>query len=155
MPIQSVFEHLRTLVGSSFANTGFHQERNRGAELHRLVCKALGYQSYADDGQFPDVCNQLLEVKLQTSPTIDLGLVEPASKEPLDLSGFPEGAVRHCDVRYALFGAEHIRDEVKLSRLVLVTGEMFFSRFPRCEGRVLNKKLQISLPQGFFGKSKG
>jgi len=155
MPIQSIFDHLRTLVGCSFTSAGFHQERNRGAELHRLVCKALGHQSYADDGRFPDVCSQLLEVKLQTSPTIDLGLVEPASKEPLDLNGFPEGTVRHCDVRYAVFGAEHIGDQVKLSRLVLTTGEKFFSRFPRFEGRVLNKKLQIPLPQGFFGKSKG
>jgi len=154
MPIQSVFDHLKTLVGCSFVNAGFHQERNRGAELHRLVCKALGYQSYADDGQFPDVCNQLLEVKLQTAPTIDLGLVEPASKEPLDLNDFPEGTVRHCDVRYAVFGAEHVGDHVKLSHLVLTTGEKFFSRFPRFEGKVLNKKLQIPLPQGFFGKAK-
>ena len=155
MPIQSVFDHLRTLVGCSFANAGFDQERNRGAELHRMVCKALGYQSYADDGQFPDVCNQLLEVKLQTSTTIDLGLVEPASKEPLDLNDFPEGTIRHCDVRYAVFGAEHIGNPVQLSRLVLTTGEKFFSRFPRFEGRVLNKKLQIPLPQGFFNKAKG
>jgi hypothetical protein len=155
MPIQSVFHHMKSLVGCSFANAGFDQERNRGAELHRLVCRALGYQSYADDGQFPDVCNQLLEVKLQTSPTIDLGLVEPASKEPLDLNDFPEGTVRHCDVRYAVFGAEHVGDHVKLTRLVLTTGEMFFSRFPRFEGRVLNKKMQIPLPQGFFGKAKG
>jgi hypothetical protein len=78
-PIQSVFDRLRVLIGSSFPNAGHDQERNRGAELHRLVCKALDYQSYADDGQFPDVKNQLLEVKLQTAPTIDLGLVEPVS----------------------------------------------------------------------------
>lgn len=146
IPIQSVFDRLRTLVGCSFANAGFDQERNRGAELHRMVCKALGYQSYADDGQFPDVRNQLLEVKLQNSPTIDLGLVEPASNETLDLNDFPEGTVRHCDVRYAVFGAEHIGDRVKLSRLVLTTGEKFFRLFPRFEGRILNKKLQIPLP---------
>ena len=41
----------------------------------------LGYSRYEDKGQFPDIRHQLLEVKLQTSPTIDLGLVLPSSTE--------------------------------------------------------------------------
>ncbi len=155
LPIGAVFDRLKSLVGRSFANAGSDQERNRGAELHRMVCQALGYQSYADDGQFPDVRNQLLEVKLQTSPTIDLGLVEPASTEPLDLNDLPEGTVRHCDVRYAIFGASSANGQVTLTSLVLSTGEDFFKRFPRFEGKVLNKKIQIPLPRGFFGKAKG
>ncbi|HBJ88192.1 MAG TPA: restriction endonuclease [Verrucomicrobiales bacterium] len=155
LTIQAVFGRLSSLVGSTFASVGHHQERNRGAELHRMVCKSLGYQSYADDGQFPDVRNQLLEVKLQTSPTIDLGLVEPVSTEPLDLNGFVEGTVRHCDVRYAIFGASAADGRVTLTSLVLTTGADFFKRFPRFEGKVLNKKIQIPLPRGFFGKTKG
>lgn len=155
LPIRAVFERLSPLVGRSFTNVGLDQERNRGAELHRLVCKALNYQSYADDGQFPDVRNQLLEVKLQTSPTIDLGLVEPVSTEPLDLDGLPEGTTRHCDVRYAVFGAVIADGQVMLTSLVLATGEDFFRRFPRFEGKVLNKKMQIPLPCDFFGKTKG
>lgn len=155
LPIRSLFERLTLLVGSSFTNAGHDQERNRGAELHRQVCKALGFASYADDGQFPDVRNQLLEVKLQTSPTIDLGLVEPSSTEPLDLNDLPEGTVRHCDVRYAIFGASTKDNQVVINSLVLTTGEAFFSRFPRFEGKVLNKKIQIPLPRGFFGKTKG
>lgn len=70
LPIRFVFERLSQLVGKTFASVGHLQDRDRGAELHRLVCQALGFSSYADDGQFPDVLNQLLEVKLQTSPTI-------------------------------------------------------------------------------------
>lgn len=155
LPIRTVFEKLSSVVGTSFANAGSDQERNRGAELHRLVCKALAYQSYADDGQFPDVRHQLLEVKLQTSPTIDLGLVEPSSTEPLDLNELPEGTVRHCDVRYAIFGAAANDGQVMLTSLVLTSGEDFFSRFPRFDGKVLNKKIQIPLPRGFFGKAKG
>lgn len=155
LPIQSVFARLSAIVGSSFANAGHDQERNRGAELHRLVCKALGYASYAEDGQFPDVRNQLLEVKLQTSPTIDLGLVEPSSTEPLNLDKLPEGTVRHCDVRYAIFGALMKDGQVMINSLVLTTGEAFFSRFQRFEGKVLNKKIQIPLPPGFFGETKG
>jgi len=66
LPIEVLFERLAPLIGRSFLDAGFDQERNRGAALHRLVCEALGYDSYLDDGQFPDVRHQLLEVKLQT-----------------------------------------------------------------------------------------
>ena len=153
-PIAEIFRELSPLVGNVFPDAGHDQERNRGAALHRLVCTSLGYQSYADDGQFPDIRHQLLEVKLQTGPTIDLGLVQPVSTEPLDLDGLPEGAVRHCDVRYAIFGACTDGHSVTLKNLVLATGEGFFSRFPQFGGRVLNKKLQIPLPRDFFGKPK-
>ncbi len=155
LPIRTIFEKLSDLVGVAFSNAGSDQERNRGAELHLLVCIALGYASYADDGQFPDVRHQLLEVKLQTSPTIDLGLVEPSSTEALDLNDMPEYTVRHCDVRYAIFGAVVKDGQVMLTSLVLTSGEDFFSRFPRFEGKVLNKKIQIPLPRGFFGKAEG
>jgi hypothetical protein len=53
LPIRSVFERLRSLVGEAFPDTGYDQERNRGASPHRLSCAALGYASYQDDGQFP------------------------------------------------------------------------------------------------------
>jgi hypothetical protein len=150
LPIERVFSLLKPIVGTSFEDSGVDQERNRGAVLHRLVCKALGYASYADDGQFPDVRNQLLEVKLQTAPTIDLGLVEPACTELLDVEATVAEPLRHCDVRYAVFGAERKESEVKITSLVMTTGEAFYSRFPRCEGRVLNKKLQIPLRRDFF-----
>lgn len=42
LPIQSIFDRLKTLVGMSFADMGSEQERNRGAQLHGLVCSALG-----------------------------------------------------------------------------------------------------------------
>ncbi len=154
LPIRAVFDRLCPLVGQTFADAGHDQERNRGAALHRLVCESLGYHSYADDGQFPDVCHQLLEVKLQTAQTIDLGLVEPSSTEPVDLDSMPEGSVRHCDVRYAIFGAHKVSTTVTITSFVLTTGAAFFARFPRFEGRVLNKKLQIPLPRGFFSKTK-
>lgn len=102
-PIAEVFQRLRQGVGASFSDAGADQERNRGAGLHRMVCELLGYDSYADDGRFPDVRHQLLEVKLQTAPTIDLGLVRPDSEEPLDVTQLRDSQVRHCDVRYAVF----------------------------------------------------
>jgi len=85
LPIASVFARLKKLLGTNFADAGHDQERNRGAALHRLCCAALGYSSYQDDGQFPDIRHQLVEVKLQAAPTIDLGLVCPNSGEALDV----------------------------------------------------------------------
>jgi hypothetical protein len=150
LPIQQVFDRLQLLVGERFADIGYDQERNRGAALHRLVCRHLGYADYRDDGQFPDVRHQLVEVKLQTSPTIDLGLVCPDSKEALDVPMIEGQQIRHCDVRYALFYAMTDGKNVVLTHLFVTTGEKFFTRFPQFQGKVLNRKLQIPLPANFF-----
>jgi len=150
LPIQVVFDRLASLVGQKFADRGRDQERNRGADLHRMVCRALGYSSYQDNGQFPDVLHQLLEVKLQTSPTIDLGLVTPDSIDPLDTPLLGRDQVRHCDVRYALFCGTTNGAEVELTHFFLTTGVAFFTRFTQFQGKVLNKKLQLPLPGNFF-----
>ena len=152
LPISEIHERLRSLVGEVFPDSGNDQERNRGAELHRLVCRHLGYSDYQDDGQFPDVRHQLLEVKLQTSPTIDLGLVRPDSEEALDMSKIEGRQIRHCDVRYALFSAKTDGSHVTLRNVFLSTGEKFFTRFRQLQGNVLNRKLQIPLPVDFFDK---
>lgn len=152
LPIAEIFDRLSGLIGYSFADAGAVQERNRGAGLHRAVCQALGYASYQDDGQFPDVRHQVLEVKLQTSPTIDLGLVRPDSEEPLDVPMIGGRQVRHCDVRYAVFFGRIEDGMVHLTNLIVSTGASFFTRFPQFQGKVLNAKLQIPLPAGFFNR---
>lgn len=150
MPIALLFSKLQPLIGQTFLHLGHDQERNRGGALHQMVCDALGYPAYSDNGQFPDVRHQLLEVKLQTSPTIDLGLVTPDSQEPLSgisLGGTP---IRHCDVRYVIFHGSLEDKHVRLNGFILSTGEQFFTRFKRFEGKVVNKKIQINLPRNFF-----
>ena len=151
IPIDELFVRLRPLIGTSFANIGYDQERNRGAVIHKLVCQYLGYDSFHDDGVFPDVRNQLLEVKLQTSPTIDLGIVRPDSAELLDVPRLGDRKIRHCDVRYAIFYGESEGVSVVITSLFVTTGIDFFGRFPQFKGAVLNSKLQIPLPDGFFG----
>jgi hypothetical protein len=150
LPIAEVFARLSPLIGMQFPDAGAVQERNRGGSLHRLVCEALGYPNYLDDGQFPDIRHQLLEVKLQTSPTIDLGLVRPDSMEPLDVPMLDKVQVRHCDVRYAVFYAGIQNGIVTLSHLFVTPGAFFFRRFPQFQGKILNAKLQIPLPANFF-----
>lgn len=152
LPIATLYTRMSHLIGMTFNDTGYDQERNRGAGLHRLVCTAIGYATYQDNGQFPDVLHQLLEVKLQTSPTIDLGLVLPSSTELLDVPKIEGHQVRHCDVRYAIFYAKINGTLITLTHLFLTTGEAFFSRFPQFQGKVLNKKLQIPLPSDFFDR---
>jgi hypothetical protein len=150
LPIQEIFNRLSNLVGISFVDPGMDQERNRGAALHRLICECLGYSRYEDKGQFPDIRHQLLEVKLQTSPTIDLGLVLPSSEEPLDIRQLGGHHPRHCDTRYAMFYAKTNGKQVTLTHLFVTTGAEFFSRFRRFEGKITNGKIQIPLPRNFF-----
>ncbi len=151
-PIRVLYDQLCNLVGRKLPDSGIDQERNRGAELHRMICDFLGYRRYDDTGQFPDIRNQLLEIKLQTSVTIDLGLVLPDSTEFLDIPPIMGRRIRHCDVRYAIFAGVTDGEHVELSNLYVTTGEAFFTRFPQFQGNRINRKLQIPLPTDFFGR---
>lgn len=150
LPIHEIFECLLPLLHKSFPDPGMDQERNRGAALHQMICECLGYSRYEDKGQFPDILHQLLEVKLQTSPTIDLGLVLPSSEEHLDVRQLDDYLPRHCDTRYAMFYAKTDGKQVTLTHLFVTTGADFFTRFRRFEGKVTNGKIQIPLPRNFF-----
>ena len=150
LSIEALFDRLSPFVGEVFEDAGRDQERNRGAVVHRSVCEVLGYGAYRDGGQFPDVRHQLLEVKLQTSPTIDLGKVSPSSTAPLDGVGIRGVQVRHCDVRYAIFYGTTDGERVSVTHVFVVNGENFYSRFSQFGGNVVNRKIQLRLPVGFF-----
>ena len=92
--------------------------------------------------------SQALEVKLQTSPTIDLGLVLPTDKTPAhDL----HPKLRHCDARYVVaYGDLDHTGMTTITAIVVVTGEDFFLEFNQFGGLVQNKKRQIRLPNRLF-----
>jgi hypothetical protein len=146
LPIRTLFAELLPLIGSTIPDAGIDQERNRGWALHETVCQRIARIVASDCGQFPDVPEQLLELKLQTASTIDLGLVSPDSTA--QIAGLP--AFRHCDVRYAVFYGSLAPTGVRLDHLVISTGAEFFRFFQRFEGQVINKKLQFRLPASFF-----
>ena len=148
--ISEVYKRLKGLEGRTLKDAGYDQERNRAASLHKLATETLGFKKYQDKGQFPDIPNQLLEVKLQTSPTIDLGLVKPDDVEEMEMPEIGKKPIRHCDARYAIFYASTDGKKVKIEKLHLVTGEKFFEFFQQFQGRVVNKKIQIPLPKDFF-----
>ena len=145
-PVADLFDKLLPLVGTAVPYSGADQERKRAWGLHEAVCEALGMDHWSDSGQFPDVPEQLLEIKLQTSPTVDLGLVDPADEQPVG----GHGEIRHCDVRYAVFYGSTHEDEVRLTGFDLLTGRDFFSTFRKMGGKVQNKKIQLRLPSEWF-----
>lgn len=146
--IAEIYRRLLPMVGKSISYLDAIQERNRSAELHSMICEHLGYSIYEDDGKYPDIANQLLEVKLQTSPTIDLGLHSPEDEECIASIGNTHFYSE--DVRYAIFDGEVQGSRILLKNLYLVTGEDFTNYFPLFKGKGTNAKIQLPLPYDFF-----
>lgn len=148
LSIDDVHQHLLGLVGQEFVDPGVTQDRSRGVVVQQLACEALGLGAYGDVGQFPDILCQALEVKLQLSPTIDLGLVLPDSAAAAQQLG---PGLRHSDARYSvIYGSRVSDDRIRIDAVVTTTGHDFFTEFQRFEGNVQNKKLQIPLPRDLF-----
>ena len=150
LPVDLLYVRLKPILGQLIDNPGADQERNRGWELHRLVSKQLGLKKAEDDGQVPDVADQLLELKLQTSPTVDLGLIPPGDTGFID--SFPDR--RFADIRYGIFYGTKVGDKIRIDHLIITTGADFFCFFKQLKGNVVNKKNQIRLPKGFFDTDK-
>ncbi len=148
LPVDEVFNRLLPIVGRTVRYIDAVQERNRGAEIHSLACQFLGYRYYEDDGSYPDIGNQLLEVKLQTSPTIDLGLHSPEDGQAI--ARMNGTTFFSQDIRYAIFNGRVINNQVQICNLYVVTGEDFSSYFPLFQGKGTNSKIQLPLPYDFF-----
>lgn len=146
LPIAEVYSRLKALVGTTFADPGNDRERTRGDLLHEKVAQLLGTDATDNRAQFPDILEQLLEVKLQTSPTIDLGLWSPDSEEPM--VAYP--TLHHEDARFAVFYGSRSTGRITIEHLIVTTGHDFFTYFRRFEGLGVNAKRQIPLPRDFF-----
>ncbi len=146
--IAEIYRRLLPMVGKSLSYLDAVQERNRGAELHAMICDHLGYSYFDDDGSYPDIANQLLEIKLQTSPTIDLGLHSPEDGKAIVQIG--NMTFYSQDIRYAIFNGVVNGNRVELRNLYLVTGDDFTNYFPLFQGKGTNKKIQLPLPYDFF-----
>ena len=147
LDVGRVYDLLLPMVGQWFDDPGATQERNRGSLVHREACSRLGLSHFADNGQFPDVLSQVLEVKLQLARTVDLGLELPESLTPVASTN---GVLAVQDVRYAIFYGVRERRAFQLTELVVVTGADFFKEFRQFQGNVSNSKLQLRLPRSWF-----
>jgi hypothetical protein len=147
LTISAIYSRIETLVGKTFVDPGVIQERLRGVVLQQEICRLLELGPYADGGQFPDILSQALEVKLQLSRTIDLGLIAPEqTNEARELGN----GLRYCDARYAIvYGRRDAIDQLSITDVVVTTGQDFFTDFRQFEGKIQNKKLQIPLSRDF------
>ena len=150
LPISELYQRLAKLEGCEFDYISATQERNRGAVIHGAVCEALGYSSYDDDGTYPDLCNQLLEIKLQTSPTIDLGLHSP--EDGCCILTCCGKSFYSEDVRYVIFDGivNHEFQTVMIDKVYITNGMNFTHDFPMFQGKKQNAKIQLPLPSDFF-----
>lgn len=133
------------LIGLEVDN---EQTKNKGQTLERRVANLLGYkipESELLEGGYPDIRNQLLEVKLQDSPTIDLGRYTPQNPE----SGFCKMAVTTPDVRYLIA----LSDGTRINGVALLSGAELHNHFSYV--RSASFKCQRSIPIDFINEYSG
>lgn len=148
MSIERIFDRLKLLEGKNFKITG--KERIDGDILQGIVYKQLGYTQYRENGQLPDLMNQLLEIKRQTSRTIDLGLFKPDDQEELNIPAINGYVLKVEDLRYAIFYCSIDDTQMTIDKVFLVTGKDFFKCFHLFSGNKQNKKIQLHLKKKYL-----
>jgi len=124
--------------------------KNRGQLLENIFAKALGYRLLDTEplaGGYPDIRNQALEIKIQDSPTVDLGKYSPEFEEVVpNCGGFTTKTMRYCIVlsnpkTYIVEGA------------ILAIGDKLGENFTYIANK--SYKSQRSIPMSFFDTLKG
>ena len=124
--------------------------KNRGQDLERRTMELLGYSTDKGEnlvGGYPDIPNQLLEVKVQETQTVDLGRFTPEKEEVI----FPANNLTTFDVRYLIAltnGSTGI-----IEGIILAPGEKLGEFFTYVSD--VSYKCQRSIPMSFFEKYKG
>lgn len=150
MSINCIFDKVKTIIGNKIPSN--LNTRKQGEYIHKLVLKSLGYSCFADNGQFPDITNQLLEIKAQTSSTIDLGLFMPNDSSVIpDINPILGYSPTISDTRYLIVCIKSQNNIPIVNNIYLVTGECFFGNTIKpMQGKKINKKIQIPLPKNFL-----
>ena len=124
--------------------------KNRGQMLEEIFATALGYNIDNNEllaGGYPDIRNQALEVKIQDSPTVDLGKYSPEFEDTVpDCSGFTTRNMRYC---IALMNSETNIVE----GAVLCSGNKLGVHFTYVPEE--SYKCQRSIPMAFFEEIYG
>lgn len=121
--------------------------KHRGQQLERLVAYHLGYRAVQKvlEGGYPDIRNQMLEVKVQDSPTIDLGKYSPQFEEKIN-DNFTTRTIRYLIA---------LTDAVSgfIEGVILSPGEELGKNFTYIAEKSF--KCQRSIPMSFFDKLMG
>lgn len=124
--------------------------KNRGQALEKKVLELLGYGVKESDllyGAFPDIRNQLLEVKVQDSPTVDLGKFSPEKEEIV----IENSELTTFDVRY-LIALTNPKTEI-IEGIILSPGEKLGELFSYVSAQ--SYKCQRTVPMSFFDNHYG
>jgi hypothetical protein len=124
--------------------------KNRGQALEKKVLELLGYELKETDflyGSFPDIRNQLLEVKVQDSPTVDLGKFSPEKEEIV----IEDSKLTTFDVRY-LIALTNPKTEI-IEGIILAPGEKLGELFSYVSAESF--KCQRAIPMAFFDNFYG
>lgn len=121
--------------------------KQRGQQLERMVAYHLGYSGKQDrlEGGYPDIRNQMLEVKVQDSPTIDLGKYSPQFEEQID-DNFTTRTIRYL---IALTNAV----DGEIDGIIMCPGEELGKRFTYVAEKSF--KCQRSIPMSFLMSLRG
>ncbi len=144
LAIEVLWSKLYVLVGTKLDTA---DTKTRGQALERLVAQLLGYSIVKEElllGGYLDILNQLLEVKVQESSTVDLGRYSPQVKKAIP--SFPEATTE--DVRYLIALVD--KNTGIITGLVLCPGSSLGDHFSYVAAG--NYKCQRSIPMTFFDK---
>ena len=137
----------KNLIGKTLENNA---TKNRGQALERMTLELLGYdidKNISLVGGFPDIPNQLLEVKVQDTQTVDLGKFTPEKEEVI----IEENNLTTFDVRYLIALTDHKTGIIE--GIILAPGEKLGEIFTYVSET--SYKCQRSIPMSFFNKYKG
>lgn len=135
---------VNSLLGKKLSNA---DTKTRGQELERLVATLLGYQ--VNDtlvGGYPDIPNQLLEIKVQDSPTVDLGKYSPSNPVVIN-TGLN---ITTEDIRYLIALTDKLGN---IEGIILCPGNKLGNLFTFVNGT--SYKCQRSIPMDFFDSFSG
>lgn len=124
--------------------------KNRGQQLEYSVISLLDYDVDEEStlaGGYPDLPNQALEIKIQDSPTVDLGKYSPQFKADI----FPDLSINTQNMRYLI--ALMNKETNVVEGLVLLPGKRLGEHFTYVADK--NYKCQRSIPMSFFEEFKG
>lgn len=124
--------------------------KNRGQNLEAIIINALGYKVEPGEqlaGGYPDLPNQALEIKIQDSPTVDLGKYSPQVRREI----FEDLGITTQEMRYLIVLTNESTHQVE--GFVLCPGEELENYFSYVPDK--NYKCQRSIPMSFFDSFAG
>ncbi len=121
--------------------------KTRGQSLERQVIQLLGYDGKSQlVGGYPDVPNQLLEVKVQDAQTVDLGKYSPQFEEIID----NELNISTFDIRYLIALTDPNTNTIQ--GVILSSGKHLGDKFTYVSST--SYKCQRNIRASFFEKYK-